>query len=225
MTWTYYDTPVVRNIQAAAGQAAMGWDGSGSGWNKKFLKIYINMFQAVNPPLPPPTPPTPPPPNPPNPPPPPLWWGGGVVGWWGGGVVGWWGGGVVGWWGGGVVGWCGGVVGWWGGWVGGVWFGVGSGLVGWFRVGSGLVCGGFRVWVELGLGFGLRRGCRVVWFRVGCCERCWGVGSRGERGSQGPKLQGSHGTGQHPQHCQHHPQDADDAGAGGFVAQGLIYTI
>ena len=98
---------------------------------------------------------------------------------------------MVGWWGGGVVG-------WWGGWVVGVWFG-GLGLVGWFRVGSGLVCGGFRVGLGyLGLGLGLRRGCRVVWFRVGCCERCWGVGSRGERGSLGPKLQGSHGTGQHP---------------------------
>ena len=47
----------------------------------------------------------------------------------------------------------------------------------------------------------------MVWFKVGCCERCWGVGSRGERGSLGPKL--PHGTGQHP---QHHPQDADDAG-------------
>ena len=109
------------------------------------------------------------------------WWGGGVVGWWGGGVVvaGWWGGGVVGWWGGGVVG----VVG-----VVGVWFGVGLGLVGWFRVGSGLVQGWLAVgfgWVsvDLSLGLGLRRGCRVVWFRVGCCERCGGVGSRGERGS------------------------------------------
>ena len=40
----------------------------------------------------------------------------------------------------------------------------------------------------------------MVWFRVGCCERCGGVGSRG---------------GQHPQHCQHHPQDADDAGEWG----------
>ena len=77
------------------------------------------------------------------------------------------------------------------------------------------VSGWFGVWVDLGLGLGLRRGCRVVWFRVGCCERCWGVGSRGERGSLGPKLQGSHGTGQHPQHCQHHPQDADDAGEWG----------
>ena len=68
------------------------------------------------------------------------------------------------------------VVGWWGGWVVGVWFGVGLGLVGWFRVGSGLVqgwfavglrwvSGGFGVWVDLGLGLGLRRGCRVVWFR------------------------------------------------------------
>ena len=55
----------------------------------------------------------------------------------------------------------------------------------------------------------------MVWFRVGCCERCGGVASRGERGSLGPKLQGSHGTGQHPQHCQHHPQDADDAGEWG----------
>ena len=81
----------------------------------------------------------------------------------------------------------------------GVWFGVGLGLVGWFRVGSGLVqgwfrvglrwvSGGFGVWVDLGLGLGLRRGCRVVWFRVGCCERCGGVGSRGEGRSLGPKL-------------------------------------
>ena len=52
-------------------------------------------------------------------------------------------------------GWGGGVVGWWGGWVVGVWFGVGLGLVG----------------VKEG-------GCRVVWFRVGCCERwgCWFTG-------------------------------------------------
>ena len=28
----------------------------------------------------------------------------------------------------------------------------------------------------------------MVWFRVGCCERCGGVGSRGERRSLGPKL-------------------------------------
>ena len=118
-----------------------------------------------------------------------------------------------------------------------MWFGawwVGLGLVqGWFRVGLRWVSGGFGVWVDLGLGLGLRRGCRVVWFRVGCCERCGGVGSRGERGSLGPKLQGSHGTGQHPQHCQHHPQDADDAGewggpyhlggGGGYVAQGLVH--
>ena len=48
----------------------------------------------------------------------------------------------------------------------------------------------------------------MVWFRVGCCERCGG-------GGLGPKLQGLHGTGQHPQHCQHHPQDADDAGERG----------
>ena len=138
-----------------------------------------------------------PPPLPPPPPPPRVgvgWVGGG----WGGGVVVGWlgpnppppvggglGGGVVGWWGGWVV-----VVGWLGGWVVGVWFGVGLGLVGWFRVGSGLVQGWFAVgfgwvWVlvDLGLGLGLRRGCRVVWFRVGCCERCGGVGSRGKRGS------------------------------------------
>ena len=187
------------------------------------IYIYIHIFQAVNPPsifflfiyvyIPGREPPLPP------------QWGGGVVGWWGGGVVGWWGGGVVGWWGGWVVGWL-------GGWVVGVWFGVGLGLVGWFkggfRVGLRWVSGGFGVWVDLGLGLGLRRGCRVVWFRVGCCERCWGVGSRGERGSLGPKLQG-----QHPQHCQHHPQDADDAGeggdhtiwggGGGYVAQGLVH--
>ena len=92
------------------------------------------------------------------------------------------------------------------------WFWLGGLVWGWFR-GPGLACGGFRVdlgvWVDSGLGLGLRRGCRVVWFRVGCCERCGGVGSRGERGSPGPKLQGSHGTGQHPQHCQHHPHEAD----------------
>ena len=69
----------------------------------------------------------------------------------------------------------------------GVWFGVGLGLVGWFRVSLGLVCGGFGVWVNLGL--------RIVWFRVGCCESCGGVGLWGERGSLGPKLQGSYGTG------------------------------
>ena len=57
------------------------------------------------------------------------------------------------------------------------------GLVqGWFRVGLRWVSGGFGVWVDLGLGLGFWRGCRVVWFRVGCCE-CGGVGSRGERGS------------------------------------------
>ena len=66
-------------------------------------------------------------------------------------------------------------------------------------------------WVDLGLGLGLRRGCRVVWFRVGCCERCGGVDTRGERGSLGPKLQGSHGTGQHPQHCR---------GSGGTIPLG-----
>ena len=60
------------------------------------------------------------------------------------------------------------------------WFRVGLGLVqGWFRVGLRWVSGGFGVWVDLGLGLGLRRGCRVVWFS----ERCGGVGSRGERGS------------------------------------------
>ena len=90
-----------------------------------------------------------------------VWWGGKVVGWWGGGVVGWWGGGVVGWWGGGVVG-------WWGGWVVG-WLGCGSELVeawwvgfglvqGWFRVGLRWVSGGFGVWVDLGLGLGLKGG-------------------------------------------------------------------
>ena len=88
-----------------------------------------------------------------------------VVGWLGGwanpppppcgGWGGWWGGGVVGWWGGVVGWWGGGVVGWWGGGVVGWW---GGGVVGWWG------------------------GCRVVWFRVGCCERCGGVGSRGERG-------------------------------------------
>ena len=159
----------------------------------------LYMFQAVDPPAPPP----------PNAPPPPA------VGW----VVGWWGG-VVGW----LDGW---VVGWLGGWVVGVWFGswfrLGGLVWGWFRVGLRWVSGGFGVWVDLGLGLGLRRGCRVV------CERCGGVDSRGERGSLGPKLQGSRG--QHPQHCQHHPQDADDAGewkdhtigGGGYVAQGLVH--
>ena len=95
-------------------------------------------------------------------------------------------------------------------------------VVGWLGCGSefGLVGLGLVFWVDLGLGLELRRGCRVVWFRVGCCERCWGVGSRGERGSLGPKLQGSDGTGQHPQHCQHHPQDADDAGEGGTIPLG-----
>ena len=72
----------------------------------------------------------------------------------------------------------------------GVWFGVGLGL-GWFRVGLRWVSGGFGVWVDLGLGLGLRRGCsRVVWFRVGCCERCWGVGSRGGKGESGTKAAG-----------------------------------
>ena len=98
-----------------------------------------------------------PPPLPPQPPPP---RGGGV----GGGVVGWWGGWVAGWLG------CGSELVW-------AWW-VGSGLVqGWFRVGLRWVLGGFGVWVDLGLGLGLRRGCRVVWFRVGCCERCGGAGT------------------------------------------------
>ena len=46
----------------------------------------------------------------------------------------------------------------------------------------------------------------MVWFRVGCCERCWGVGSRGERGSLGldsiasiiPKMQMMRGSGGDP---------------------------
>ena len=66
----------------------------------------------------------------------------------------------------------------------------------WFRVGLRWVSGGFGVWVDLGLGLGLRRGCRVVWFRVGA-----GVLVHGVKGGLGPKLQGSHGIGQHPQHC------------------------
>ena len=28
----------------------------------------------------------------------------------------------------------------------------------------------------------------MVWFRVGCCERCGGVGSRGERGESGTEA-------------------------------------
>ena len=39
------------------------------------------------------------------------------------------------------------------------WFRVGSGLVqGWFRVGLRWVSGGFGVWVDLGLGLGLKGG-------------------------------------------------------------------
>ena len=115
------------------------------------------------------------------------WLGGWVVGWLGGWVVGWLGGWVVGWLGGWVVGWLGGwVVGWLGGWVVGwlggwgvvrSWFRLGGLAWGWFRVGLRWVSGGFGVWVDLGLGLGLRRGCRVVWFRVGCCER-FGVWDR-----------------------------------------------
>ena len=71
----------------------------------------------------------------------------------------------------------------------------------------------------------------MVWFRVGCYERCGGVGLRDERGSLGPKLQGSHGIAQYPQHCQHHPQDTDNTGGtggtiplgGGYVAQELVH--
>ena len=74
------------------------------------------------------------------------------------------------------------MVGWLGGWgVVRSWFRLGGLVWGWFRVGLRWVSGGFGVWVDLGLGLGLRRGCRVVWFRVGCCERC-GVLVHGVKG-------------------------------------------
>ena len=68
----------------------------------------------------------------------------------------------------------------------------------------------------------------MVWFRVGCCERCWGVGSRGERGSLGPKLQGPHGTGQHPQMMRGSGGDPTDhtigGGGGTWPRDWYIYT-
>ena len=73
----------------------------------------------------------------------------------------------------------------------------------------------------------------MVWFRVGCCERCGGVGSRGERGSgteaaglarywtaspalpaSSPRcglVRGSGGT------------IPLGGGGGGYVAQGLVH--
>ena len=172
------------------------------------------MFQAVDPP-PPPLPP----------PPVGVGW---VVGWWG-----WLGGWVVGWLGGWVVGWLGGwVVGWLGGWgVVRSWFRLGGLVWGWFRVGLRWVSGGFGVWVDLGFGLGLRRGCRVVWLRVGCCEvrGCWFTGVKGgvwDRSCRAhtvldsipsiasiiPKMRMMRGSG-----------GTIPLGGGGYVAQGLVH--
>ena len=61
----------------------------------------------------------------------------------------------------------------------------------------------------------------MVWFRVGCCERCGGVGSRGERGSltspwatypPPPQWYG-------PPTPPHHPHLGDDAGNAGDAVQ------
>ena len=69
----------------------------------------------------------------------------------------------------------------------------------------------------------------MVWFRVGCCERCGGVGSRGERGSGTeaagldsipsiasiiPKMRMMRGNG---------GTIPLKGGGGGYVAQGLVH--
>ena len=58
----------------------------------------------------------------------------------------------------------------------------------------------------------------MVWFRVGCCERCGGVGSRGERGSGIasiiPKMRMMRGSG---------GTIPLGGGGGGYVAQGLVH--
>ena len=73
----------------------------------------------------------------------------------------------------------------------------------------------------------------MVWFRVGCCERCGGVGSRGERGSGTeaaglarywtaspsissiiPKMRMMRGNG---------GTIPLGGGGGGYVAQGLVH--
>ena len=66
----------------------------------------------------------------------------------------------------------------------------------------------------------------MVWFRAGCCERCGGVGSRGERGSLGPKLTASPALPASSPRCgwcggvggPYH------WGGGGYVAQGLVHV-
>ena len=68
----------------------------------------------------------------------------------------------------------------------------------------------------------------MVWFRVGCCERCGGVGSRGERGSGTEAAGLARYWTASPALPASSPRCGWNGGTiplggGGYVAQGLVH--